>query len=249
MGVHGRTGTPSMRPLERSGGTLRALPIPACTCSPRYPPLPHRYAACWRQRRERAALSRWSEATAESAWMRGRMRGVLFRLHPHTKPIGQAWRAWAGATRMARTVRRAWSALVHCGFRRAWTTWLLKGTALRAAWSALRGTVARLRNRQVARAWRHWTRCFEWPKAAERRLELRLLALSSGTLRRLERRALWRWRLSTSHERGMAAARQLTSQRRQSGVERCVEREVLAVELRGLERHQARFLDNRVDCA
>jgi hypothetical protein len=36
----------------------------------------------------------------------------------------------------------------------------------------------------------------------------------------------------------MAAARQLTSQRRQSGVER----EVLAVELQGLERHQARFL-------
>ena len=193
-----------------------------------------RYAACWRQRRERAALSRWSGATAESAWMRGRMRAVLFRMHPHTKPIGQAWRAWAGATRTARTVRRVWSALVHQEFRRAWTTWLLKGTALRAAWSALRGTVARLRNRQVARAWRHWTRCFERPKAAERRLELRLLALSSGNLRR----ALWRWMLSTSHERGMAAARQLTSQRRQSGVER----EVLAVELQGLERHQARFL-------
>jgi hypothetical protein len=197
-----------------------------------------RYAACWRQRRERAALSRWSGATAESAWMRGRMRAVLFRMHPHTKPIGQAWRAWAGAARTARTARRAWSALVHQEFRHAWTTWLLKGTALRAAWSAMRGTVARLRNRQVARAWRHWTRCFEWPKAAERRLELRLLALSSGRRSGNLRRALWRWRLSTSHERGMAAARQLTSQRRQSGVER----EVLAVELQGLERHQARFL-------
>ena len=185
-----------------------------------------RYAAFWRQRRERAALSRWSEATAESAWM----RGVLFRMHPHTKPVGQAWHAWAGATRTARTVRRAWSALVYREVRRAWTTWLLKGAALRAAWSALRGTVARLRNAQVARAWRHWTRCFEWPKAAE----LLLLAFSSGMLRR----AMWRWRLRSTHERGMAAARQLTSQRRQSGVER----KALAVELRGLERHQARFL-------
>ena len=158
------------------------------------------------------------------------MRGVLFRMHPHTKPVGQAWHAWAGATRTARTVRRAWSALVYREVRRAWTTWLLKGAALRAAWSALRGTVARLRNAQVARAWRHWTRCFEWPKAAE----LLLLAFSSGMLRR----AMWRWRLRSTHERGMAAARQLTSQRRQSGVER----KALAVELRGLERHQARFL-------
>ena len=78
-------------------------------------------------------------------------------------------------------------ALVNRLQRRAFNTWLYQGHAVRAAWRLLRRSASVMLHLALGRAYHHWARHFEWPKAASKLV----LAFGSAMLAR----AVVRWRL------------------------------------------------------
>ena len=177
-----------------------------------------------RMRRERRALGRWADVAASTAWM----RSLVYRLHPANKGVRQAWNTWTQGSAARCLMRRVLAAVRHRHLRRGWNGWLRKGAMHQAAWRAVRRSGALLRSVSLGRAWRHWTCHFEWPRMA------RTLGLAFDGV--VLRRALVDWRLCCQKGRGERALRKYAQLGRQAAVERTA----LVIEVRALEKLNAR---------